>query len=257
MMDTDWKGGKAKGAGIEAYVRVLFQGYKATTKWHRTRNPFWGEEFFIPLLLPSVGQLITIQVRDYDQLSRHDDVDVLTVRFDDVRRGLITHHRWWHLYGLTDEAEKVATSFFTAAKKGSRKVRRELKRQAEKYASTWRGKVLLSLSVHTPDESAKKPMPEKLLKMSAPKRDDPEVVEYALKAAVLMASDLQKPETDSVGTCCIEVEIEGHQFLSDPVQALQNGTANFLPNSGAGPPARCSASPPITQSCPIRCYSHA
>ena len=123
-----------------------------TTKVRTSSDPKWRQEFWVPVLLPTTGQLVTIQVRDYDTIGAHDDVDTLTMRFDKIEAK--SSHSWWHLYGLSEEAEKMVSespvgALMSSAKailrgqSGTLSKRAELKRQKAFYSSTWRGRVLL------------------------------------------------------------------------------------------------------------------
>lgn len=168
-----------------------------------------------------MGQFLTIYVRDHDTgPDPDDDVDVLTVPFEQIEKGQVSKLGWWHLYGLSTTAEReanrslmgtaaksvakaavgAATGLLTGradkaadalTKDGSLVKRKELKKHAAYYASTWRGKVLLSMRVFKPEE--KKPLPEKLLKQPVPVDNRPGVmqrVDYELRAAVLLGSDV-------------------------------------------------------------------
>ena len=64
-MDTTLAGGRTT-AGLDAYVNLRFNGYSAKTAVVKSKSPHWMHEFWIPVLVPSVGQLLTISVMDHD-----------------------------------------------------------------------------------------------------------------------------------------------------------------------------------------------
>lgn len=272
QMDRTMFGKEIKnGAGIDAYTKLLFNGYKANTKVIKSRQPSWQQEFWIPVLLPTVGQFLTVKVRDHDVgLDPDDDVDVLTIPFDKIRKRQVPETGWWHLYGLAPHAEKVANTSLAStvatsavkAVSGAAKGlltgnvegaasamtedgvlvrRRELQKHAAYYASTWRGRLLMSVSVHTPDE--KKMLPEKLLKKvvkEPPKR--PEVEKCELRAAVLLGSGCDhalgfEGADATVPKVLVEVVVEDFLFETRQVD-VRDGVAYFMPEEAtvANPP---------------------
>lgn len=202
QMDKSVFGGAAKGAGIDAYVKIDFAGYKASTRVIKSRRPRWGQEFLIPVLTPTIGQMITIKVRDHDLVDPDDDVDILTIPFEAVEKKQVPKHGWWNLYGLDGKAEDslsnptaIMSGLVTAATTGGSSKRTELNKHRKFYSSTWRGKLLLSLSVYRPDKKSKKQLPEKLLKrpVESPRPDDPLTVPYVLHAAAVLVADTGSP----------------------------------------------------------------
>ena len=267
QMDYTWTGGRPKGGGIDAYVKVQFAGVTIKTKVITDRNPVchacgflspervdmppatrhhwsllatsdarlnyaphaqaWAQRFLIPILMPSVGQLITITVRDYDFEKRGEIVDVLTIPFDAVpgtpaskTTGMLT--RWYHLYGLSAAEERDSSALLA-----SRTKQAELKRFRADYASEWRGKLLLGLNLRgadgkcdTDNRSLKKPLPEKPLTMPIKQEQqaDPVAnVPYELRASVLLASDAGSAPgiNGPVGEVLVEIQIDEYVFRSN------------------------------------------
>tara|TARA_B110001452_G_scaffold244159_1_gene228027 strand:- start:505 stop:2118 length:1614 start_codon:yes stop_codon:yes gene_type:complete len=68
-MDTTLTGGRTT-AGLDAYVHLRFNGYSAKTAVVKSKSPHWMHEFWIPVLVPSVGQLLTLSVMDRDLVRR-------------------------------------------------------------------------------------------------------------------------------------------------------------------------------------------
>ena len=104
-------------AGLDAYVIVRFNGYAAQSATIKSKNPAWFHEFWVPVLArtlaptpnpnpnptpnptptpnphpnptptpsqvpvlaPSCGQLVTIEVMDRDRVGRDDVIDTLTL----------------------------------------------------------------------------------------------------------------------------------------------------------------------------------
>ncbi len=63
-MDTSLTGGRKKGAAIDAYVKVKFNGYKAKTEVVASQSPAWNTEFWFPILVPSVGAKALVYIMD-------------------------------------------------------------------------------------------------------------------------------------------------------------------------------------------------
>ena len=194
-------------------------------------------------------------MRDHDTVDFDDDVDVITIPFDKIIKKQVPKFGWWHLYGLSVAAERAAgasgASAGAAAAAGTLfKVvtgdvegvqdavtgvnnpvarREELRKHRAAYASTWRGKVLLTFSIFKPDE--KKPLPEKKLKRPVKERPtDPPRVEYELRSAVLLGTDVDFAhgfDKDDVFKVLVEVVVEDFSFMSEPIH-IANGNANFL-----------------------------
>ena len=77
-MDTTLAGGYTT-AGLDAYVIVRFNGYAAQSATIKSKNPAWFHEFWVPVLAPSCGQLVTIEVVDRDRVGRDEVIDTLTL----------------------------------------------------------------------------------------------------------------------------------------------------------------------------------
>ena len=208
-MDKTASGGSTA-AGLDAFVHIKFNGYGAKTNIIKSKNPAWMQEFWIPVLVPTVGQLITITVKDRDAFSADDDIDVLTLSFDDVLSGRVPLIGWWHLYGSKSDAENVveaaANGADTLAGKAVQRVQRLIDRRKAaasrhgRNASEWRGKLLLELSVmRRGDESAglfaKKKMAKGgqehlLMRHVEQHAAEPPRAQYEIQAAVILGVDL-------------------------------------------------------------------
>ena len=77
-MDTTLAGGYTT-KGLDAYVVVRFNGYAAQSATIKSKSPAWFHEFWVPVLAPSCGQLVTIEVMDRDRVGRDDVIDTLTL----------------------------------------------------------------------------------------------------------------------------------------------------------------------------------
>ena len=193
IMDTALFGGRKKGGAIDAYLKLWFTGYKARTPAITSQNPQWMIEFWVPILVPSVGQKVRFVVRDKDIGRKDEDVAEFFVSFDRASKGLVPELGWYQLYGMSKEASGLVESGVFASRRTKDK-RAELDRHQHAYVSEWRGKVLLSLSVEKVDDAH--PLPEKLLKRpirpnAAHERRLAPTRRYQLRCAVLMGSDLK------------------------------------------------------------------
>ena len=240
-MDKTFVGGRVAGAAINAYAKVGFAGYKAKTEVVDSQSPEWHTEFWIPVLVPSVGQKITISIRDRDkyQYPPYEEVDILYLSFDDVLKEEAPKLGWYHLYGLGSVAEEQAgTGAIEATLTRATSEVRRVRTNAKYYQSEWRGKVLVSLSVHKQDEQ-QRPLPEKLLQKPLNKLTPAAMAQrlpearYELRAAVLMGSDFNGMGfNEEAGGAYVEVVIEKHQYRTrNP--AGDAGQTNWLRAAGA------------------------
>ena len=239
-MDKTLIGGRVAGAAINAYAKVVFAGYKAKTQIVDSQSPAWHTEFWIPVLVPSVGQRITISIRDKDKFT-YQEVDTLYLSFDDVLKEELPKLGWYHLYGLGSTAEDQASQgSIEATLRRQRSEVRHVRSNNKYFQSEWRGKLLVSLSVHRQDEKAKKPLPEKLLQKplnplndKTLKRRLPEA-RYELRAAVLMGSDLNAffKTGEAARGAFVEVVIEKHVYRTQTPEG-DEGLANWLCAPGA------------------------
>ena len=207
-MDKTATGGTTA-AGLDAFVHLKFNGYGAKTEAIKSKNPAWMQEFWIPVLMPTVGQLITITVKDRDTFSADDDIDVLTVPFDDVLSGRVPLIGWWHLYGTDKEPENVVEAVAKGAETLAAKAIQRMQRLVERRraasrkgrsASEWRGKLLLEMSVMRREDEgtslfAKKKKAkgghEHLMMRHVEKYSaEPQRAQYELQAAVILGVDL-------------------------------------------------------------------
>ena len=193
VMDTSVFGGRKKGGAIDAYLKLWFTGYKARTPAITSQNPQWMVEFWVPILVPSVGQKVRFVVRDKDIGRKDEDVAEFYVSFDEASKGVVPVLGWYQLYGMSKEAGALIESgAFASRRTKNRKA--EVDRHQNAYMSEWRGKVLLSLSVEQVDDAH--PLPEKLLKRpirpnAQHERRHAPTRRYQLRCAVLMGSDLK------------------------------------------------------------------
>jgi len=231
-MDTTLLGGKKKGAAIDAYVKLRFNGYKAKTSIIKSQSPAWMAEFWIPMLIPAVGGLCQVEVKDSDIGATDSTVDIITVNFDQVLKGQMPKIGWLHMFGLGDEANEAAASgmysYLKAGVRGRRGKRSELRKNASYYESEWRGKILLALSVERQRED--KPLPEKLMTRGMnPPPHDPQTEEYELRCAVLYGTDMANAQDAKKASSevCIEAVVEEHVYRSEK-RTVRYGAANFL-----------------------------
>ena len=177
--------------------------------------------------MPSVGQLITIVVKDRDPVDHDDIVDELTLPFDDLLNGELPAVGWWSLYGPNKRVEDLETNtgIVEAALTGQLRARSEARKHKgrQRFRSEWRGRLLLQLAIRKRDSGteggggggaggaggglfgslkpskAKGGLPEKLLKRRMPERiEEPPKVGYVLQAAVVLGADLSGLTTEGL-----------------------------------------------------------
>ena len=137
---------------------------------------------------------------------KNDDlVDALTVSFDSLLSGELPSLGWWHLYGVSKSVEELQqTSVVGAAVQGLLDEHERVLTNENRFASEWRGKVLLQLSVKKREQVSAGLMrsfrgkrggdgnlPEKLMSRRLERRvEEQSKVPYELQAAVVLGSDL-------------------------------------------------------------------
>lgn len=154
--------GKRKlGSAIDAYVKIRFQGYKAKTRVVQSQNPEWYVEFWIPVLIPSIGAVAIVEVRDQDTGPQDDDyVDVFPISLDAVLKKEAPELAWHHMYGLNDEADcighKGMHSAFYSMLQGKHELRKEIEHNLSRTA------VLQTPTSHGPAQSLPPSLPASL-----------------------------------------------------------------------------------------------
>ena len=148
-MDKTAFGGNKRGAAIQAYVEATFCGYTARTKVVESQDPGFHTEFWIPVLVPSVGAKLRIRVMDEDFGKADDEVGTFLVPFDpvlkeeaEVRVPPVRRRRRWRR-----PRRRARRRRFSRA---GRRLRRQLKDNAKFYSSEWRGKLQLRLASPPP-----------------------------------------------------------------------------------------------------------
>jgi hypothetical protein len=235
-------------AGIDAYAKIRFNGYKVKTAVQTTQNPEWLTMFLVPTLVPTIGGVALVEVRDKDVGPTDDTVGIVAVSFDEAMKRYnseaSTAHepllRWHHLYAPGTEARALGGSFgglITQTLKAARArltgksgARALMKEQQEYFTSEWRGKLLLSVGVYEPDVSAG--LPEKALQRQLPRpppgvsMHPPECI-YVLAGYDLSFSTNPSGASVSEEDVYIEAAVEHHVFRTDAVSPW-HGFASFL-----------------------------
>lgn len=225
---------------IDAYVKIRFCGYKAKTRPKRSQSPEWNEEFFLPVLVPSIGVSAVIEVRDRDDGPTDEYVDTFTISLDAVLKGGAPSLAWYPLFGLGGEAAGLGDadtlSAMRAAVTGNTARRRDVRTHLGFFASEWRGKLLLSLGIER--QRPNRPLTERVHKRPITWAVKPlPTASYELRAVALAASGLWWADEDAEKqpTYYFEAAIEEHLFRTEAVTPLRGSSyASMLPSEHHG-----------------------
>ncbi|CAG9316505.1 unnamed protein product [Blepharisma stoltei] len=120
------------GGTLDAYCVARFAGAESKTSTQAadkaTLSAYWYEEIYLPVLVPSVTNTMSLTFWDYDSTSADDLVGSVIFSFDKIKRGLYKDYFWANIYGAPPLAEGEAAEFMN---------------HVPQHASTWRGRVLL------------------------------------------------------------------------------------------------------------------
>ncbi|KAL3909357.1 MAG: hypothetical protein SGPRY_009458, partial [Prymnesium sp.] len=87
---------------------AVVAGYKMRTKVISSTVPVWLTEFWIPVYLPTLGELLTVKLYDKQDLGGNVLVASLQLRTDHIFRGDAEGLRWYHLAHGDERAESRA-----------------------------------------------------------------------------------------------------------------------------------------------------
>ena len=123
------------GGTVDAYCVARFGGVEGKTSWKTadkaTMSVDWSEEILLPVVIPSVGNKVSITVLDYDRLSKEDDmVGSFSFDWNKVSKGEFNRFFWVNIYGgpenLNNDQSKLMNS-------------------VTELASNWRGRALMKI----------------------------------------------------------------------------------------------------------------
>jgi len=195
----------------DGYVGVKYGGTKemVTEVVKNTFTPQWLEKISLPFQMPSMADVIRLQVRDWDKGAVQDDIIGTTyIRLNDVMNGKVNWKlpRWINLYGCP---EGTTTIGLTPEVQLAQKM---LNGHVE--GTAFRGRVLMSANT----VQAMDPKPAKL-KVNAP--NEPPTAGYILRFDLYEAAELQ-----STSDVSIEVSM-GLAAKESKKAKVQNGHATW------------------------------
>jgi hypothetical protein len=137
------------GGTCDAYVKADFSGcHLKTTHVEADKGTFsayWSEDLLMPVTIPCVTGRLFVRVYDWDAASEDDIIGTVTFSFTDIEAGRYKDYFWANIYGAPLGKSGKHTDKMNAE---------------PRYASYWRGRVLLQITT----EPAKKPK-TKMLKI--------------------------------------------------------------------------------------------
>lgn len=197
-------------AGIDAFVRVDFAGNPkcktsvVTVKGEKRLSPIFLEELWIPVMVPTMAERISISVWDWDRGRANDLVGQASYSFAKVL-ALNSNKRWLNIYGppLTNVSKKESNSILTSN---------------QHLASCYRGRILTSLRVETQPSQDEAEVPHtKEVEEETWEEDLPETLRYVLRAIFIMGTDI--PDFRTVlgkSKLQIRISIGSYQLESEP-----------------------------------------
>eukprot|EP00941_MAST-03F_sp_MAST-3F-sp1_P004856 g4856.t1 len=201
--------------GIDPYVMVSFAGKTVIKTRVRSQrganseelNPIWNEELWIPVLMPSMSNRITVSVVDQDLMSKDEIVATMHLNFTRIKLHSFVG-RWFNLYGAP------------AGVKG------DAAKHMNKYpdeASTFRGKLLLSARVER-DDVAEEGQEDVAHKKRAKALDEDEDVDsksipYIFRIFVVLGAEIPKiRHITGVSKMSIKVAVGSHELVTSKVE---------------------------------------
>ena len=165
--------------GIDGFAKVQFAGLVAKTKWvsakgNNNLSLEWVYELWIPVLVPTMNDMIEISIWDYDRLKENDRVGTVQLHFRDIDKSAIVP-TWFPIYGAPDGVETGA-----------------VKNRMNKYprfASNYRGRVLLAARLETDDGNEIEKVHTKVISR-LPVEFMPRMDKYRVRALIIMGDEI-------------------------------------------------------------------
>eukprot|EP00033_Pygsuia_biforma_P002484 GCRY01002754.1.p1 GENE.GCRY01002754.1~~GCRY01002754.1.p1 ORF type:complete len:1277 (-),score=458.89 GCRY01002754.1:265-4095(-) len=86
----------------DGYVQAKFAGQSINTKWiKKSYDPVWNEELRIPVLTPTMSNVIEVSLWDHDKASADDLIGKTYLTFTDILSDMFGP-RWVNFYGTAD-----------------------------------------------------------------------------------------------------------------------------------------------------------
>jgi hypothetical protein len=231
LPNMDWVLGHQM--GIDAYVQIEFAGNPPvrTKVVHRRHQPLdvaFNQQFFLPVLLPSLGNSAKITILDRDTLDKDDLVATVHVNFDDLvadaeadsedfdGEKIIDSRRcqWLNLYGA--QRDSTALVYPNMAQK-----RAALMNQNSDRGSTYRGRILVSLGATRAAgrwQHLKQRLYQRLYRALQP----PEDQVYELRAQLFMVCDFPPQLAKLRKEMSIEIHWGKYKYLHEECIANAN-----------------------------------
>ena len=197
-----------------------------------SQQPAWNVEFWMPVLLPTMGSLIELAILDRDRLTS-ELVGKIVISVDEILTGSAAATIRWHQLYSKPKAGVLA--------RAKRRVRSTVLGQLHSSSTTcsttssasasseWRGSVLLRLALAKPDDR-KAQLPERVMQRRLQAVQEPPYTVYALQVAVVggaIASEAANGQQVHV-----EAVLGEHLYRSERV-VVARGFFN-LPEPGGG-----------------------
>eukprot|EP00966_Prymnesium_polylepis_P185443 4298582-Prymnesium_polylepis.1 len=218
--------GRGTKEGIDAFARMRLGSFKALTPVISSQQPSWNVEFWIPVLLPTMGSLLELSVLDRDRVSS-ELVGKVTIAVDDVLTGAVAASTRWHqLY-----ARPKAGLLTRAGRHMRTAVLRDdsAAHSAAQPSSEWRGSVLLRLALARPDER-RAPLPERVMQRRLGTLAEPPLAVHTMQVAVVGGA-LANGDADGA-QMHVEATLGEHVYRSERATVARG--LFFLPEPGGG-----------------------
>ena len=213
--DSSKLGGLLKG-GIDAYLQAEFAGNKPQrTRWVTSKGRTgslrveWNQEFWLPVMVPTMTDRISISLWDYDRFKPDDRVGTVALSRKKLAKRAM-QPTWLPIYGAPETVDFGKSRAFM-----------------NKYpdaASTYRGQLLLSARIEDDDAIVAAEREEAKVKDVKNLRlsEMPNMRTLTLRAAILMGTELPKFEKNVAiqtglqnGNVGVEVRVGNTSIFSE------------------------------------------
>jgi len=233
-----YSGGLFSSAGIEAYVRCDFAGSTVkssaiSVKGRGSLAPVFHEELWIPVTEPTQARRIAVGLWDYNSFSKDKPVAHLYFDYDDVHRSADEQTKGGFFTSLFDSKKYKGTRprwhNLYGAPLGVQGRRGKLANRYADEASTYRGRLLLSMEVITnPGRAAKQVGRVDPFHFKPTAGLEPSSAVYHLRVFAVLGTGLPVFKTAGLGAVKMGLTVSiGNHFVDLPFKPIARGVVEW------------------------------
>mmetsp|Transcript_267 Transcript_267/g.241 ORF Transcript_267/g.241 Transcript_267/m.241 type:complete len:115 (+) Transcript_267:866-1210(+) len=84
----------------DPFVRIVYAGMTVRTNTVKENlNPVWNKDLLLPISIPTISDIITIQLMDEDSVGKNEAMGCQSFKIDDIIAGKHKSPQWINIYG--------------------------------------------------------------------------------------------------------------------------------------------------------------